>query len=119
MAMLGRSSVPSLDAATEWLQGEPLGAAEVQGHVVLMNFGCSPASPGYVMRGEPLEKCIERDDVVHLHRHPDLVGQAGRVAEVLALKCAHAGIDVPTRETMRATPFRGEIETGIRTVAIQ
>ena len=59
------------------------------------------------------ERCRPRDlyDVVHLHRHPDLVGRAAGVAEVLARKCAHAGIDVPTLETMRTTPFRREIET--------
>jgi predicted nucleotidyltransferase component of viral defense system len=59
------------------------------------------------------ERCRPRDlyDVVHLHRHPDLVGRASTVAAVLRDKCAHAGIDVPTLETMRATTFRDEIET--------
>ena len=28
----------SLDGATEWLDSEPLGPAELQGHVVLVNF---------------------------------------------------------------------------------
>jgi predicted nucleotidyltransferase component of viral defense system len=59
------------------------------------------------------ERCRPRDlyDVVHLHRHPDLVGLASVVAAVLREKCAHADIEVPTLETMRATRFRQEIQT--------
>jgi len=59
------------------------------------------------------ERCRPRDlyDVVHLHRHPDLVGHASAVAAVLRSKCAHAGIETPTLETMLATRFREEIET--------
>ena len=30
--------MPALDGATEWLNSEPLGPAELQGHVVLVNF---------------------------------------------------------------------------------
>jgi thiol-disulfide isomerase/thioredoxin len=30
--------MPSLGGATEWLNSEPLGAAELRGHVVLVNF---------------------------------------------------------------------------------
>jgi predicted nucleotidyltransferase component of viral defense system len=58
------------------------------------------------------ERCRPRDlyDVVHMHRHPDLLGQAPMVAAVLAQKCAHAGIDVPTAETIRTSPYRDEIE---------
>ncbi len=58
------------------------------------------------------ERCRPRDlyDVVHMHRHPDLVGQAPMVAAVLAQKCAYAGIDVPTAESIRASPYREEIE---------
>jgi thiol-disulfide isomerase/thioredoxin len=36
--MFDRLSMPSLDAATEWLHSEPLGPAELCGHVVLVNF---------------------------------------------------------------------------------
>ncbi len=59
------------------------------------------------------ERCRPRDlyDVVHTHRHPDLIGRHDDVAEVLALKCAHAGVAVPTLESMRSTPFRAEIES--------
>lgn len=59
------------------------------------------------------ERCRPRDlyDVVHMHRHPDLVGQAPAVASVLALKCAHVGIDVPTAEMIRSSPYREEIES--------
>lgn len=58
------------------------------------------------------ERCRPRDlyDVVHLHRHPDLVGQAPAVAAVLQRKCEHAGIEVPTLASMRGTRFRAEIE---------
>ncbi len=59
------------------------------------------------------ERCRPRDlyDVVHMHRHPDLVGLAGDVRSVLSKKCAHAGIDVPTVEAIRSSKFRAEIES--------
>ncbi len=58
------------------------------------------------------ERCRPRDlyDVVHMHRHPDLIGLAGSVQSVLASKCAFVGIDVPDAETIRSSPFRSEIE---------
>lgn len=59
------------------------------------------------------ERCRPRDlyDVVHMHRHPDLIGLAPRVRSALAQKCAHAAIDVPTSEIIRSSPFRAEIES--------
>ena len=59
------------------------------------------------------ERCRPRDlyDVVHMHRHPDLIGRQQAVAAALARKCEHAGIDVPTLDTIRSSPFRQEIET--------
>jgi thiol-disulfide isomerase/thioredoxin len=36
--MFGRVHIPSLDGATEWLNSEPLGPAELRGHAVLVNF---------------------------------------------------------------------------------
>lgn len=58
------------------------------------------------------ERCRPRDlyDVIHTHRHPDLIGRAPEVVAVLDRKCAHAGIDPPTLDSMRATTFRIEIE---------
>lgn len=58
------------------------------------------------------ERCRPRDlyDVVHMHRHPDLIGRAPAVASVLARKCAHAGIVVPNADTIRSSPYREEIE---------
>lgn len=58
------------------------------------------------------ERCRPRDlyDVVHMHRHPDLIGHAHAVESVLAQKCAHVGIDIPTGDTIRASPYRDEIE---------
>ena len=36
--MFGRVHIPSLGGATEWLNSEPLGPADLRGHVVLVNF---------------------------------------------------------------------------------
>jgi thiol-disulfide isomerase/thioredoxin len=38
MTVFGRLHMPSLGGATGWLNSEPLGAAELQGHVVLVDF---------------------------------------------------------------------------------
>src|SRR5580704_11958370 len=38
MTMFEDLQMPSLDGATEWLNSEPLGPAELRGHVVLVNF---------------------------------------------------------------------------------
>ena len=59
------------------------------------------------------ERCRPRDlyDVVHMHRHPDLIGLSGAVRQVLERKCAHAGIEVPTLTSIQSSPFRTEIET--------
>jgi len=58
------------------------------------------------------ERCRPRDlyDVVHMHRHPDLIGLSGAVRRVLERKCAHAGIEVPTAAVIQSSPFRAEIE---------
>lgn len=58
------------------------------------------------------ERCRPRDlyDVVHMHRHPDLIGLSGAVRRALQRKCAHAGIGVPTAELIQSSPFRAEIE---------
>ncbi|HMH47154.1 MAG TPA: nucleotidyl transferase AbiEii/AbiGii toxin family protein [Solirubrobacteraceae bacterium] len=58
------------------------------------------------------ERCRPRDlyDIVHMHRHPDLLGLSARVMSVLAQKCAHAGIGVPNADTIRASPYVAEIE---------
>lgn len=59
------------------------------------------------------ERCRPRDlyDVVHLHRHPDLVGRSSAVRDVLRQKCEHAGIAEPTLDSIRGTRFRAEIES--------
>lgn len=59
------------------------------------------------------ERCRPRDlyDVIHAHRHPSLLGQAAVVADVLRTKCSHVGIESPTLDSIRASPFREEIET--------
>jgi thiol-disulfide isomerase/thioredoxin len=38
MSVFGRLHMPSLRGGTEWLNSEPLGPAELRGHVVLVNF---------------------------------------------------------------------------------
>jgi thiol-disulfide isomerase/thioredoxin len=38
MSVSARLHMPSLGGATEWLNSEPLGPAELRGHVVLVNF---------------------------------------------------------------------------------
>jgi thiol-disulfide isomerase/thioredoxin len=38
VTVLARVHIPSLGGATEWLNSEPLGPAELRGHVVLVNF---------------------------------------------------------------------------------
>ena len=96
---------------------------------VMHPFSDAPSSPaaGHLARvrcyslpellGEKIralaERCRPRDlyDVVHTHRHPDLIGRADDVAQILAAKCVHAHIDTPTLATIRSTPFRDEIET--------
>jgi hypothetical protein len=45
-----------------------------------------------------------------MHRHPDLLDRAARVAAVLARKCEFAGIAVPSAEAIRSSPYAAEIE---------
>jgi len=58
------------------------------------------------------ERCRPRDlyDVVHIYRHPDLLGRAPAVVAILDQKCAIARIPVPTLGTVRADPQRSELE---------
>lgn len=58
------------------------------------------------------ERCRPRDlyDVVHVHRHPDLVGLAREVLSTLGQKCEFVGIQVPDAEGIEASPYRNEVE---------
>jgi len=38
MSVFARLRIPSLGGATGWLNSDPLGPAELRGHVVLVNF---------------------------------------------------------------------------------
>jgi hypothetical protein len=38
MSVFQRVHMPSLDGATGWVKSDPLGPAELRGHVVLVNF---------------------------------------------------------------------------------
>lgn len=59
-----------------------------------------------------VERCRPRDlyDVVHVHRHPDLVGQAPLVLAALGQKCDFVGIPVPDAAAIESSPFRLEVE---------
>lgn len=58
------------------------------------------------------ERCRPRDlyDVVHVYRHPDLIGKAGDVGSALDAKCDHVGISPPDADSIRSSPFRQELE---------
>jgi hypothetical protein len=43
--------MPSFAGATEWLNSEPLGPAELRGHVVLVNFWTLMCIPSLLARG--------------------------------------------------------------------
>jgi predicted nucleotidyltransferase component of viral defense system len=90
--------------------GHPYGDAPLPGGRVL----CYSITELFAEKLRALaQRCRPRDlyDVVHMHRHPDLIGRQQAVAAALARKCEHAGIDVPTLGTIRSSPFRQEIET--------
>ena len=58
------------------------------------------------------QRCRPRDlcDVVHIQRHPDLLGCAAHIRAVLAKKCEHVGIPLPDADGIRSSPYAGEIE---------
>ena len=56
--MFGRMHIPSLDGATEWLNSEPLGPADLRGHVVLVNFWTLTCING--LRQEPYVRAWNR-----------------------------------------------------------
>jgi hypothetical protein len=41
VTVFDRVHMPTLDGATEWLNSEPLGPAELRSRVVLVNFACT------------------------------------------------------------------------------
>lgn len=57
------------------------------------------------------QRCRPRDlyDVVHMNRHPDLLGLAARVRDVLAQKCEYVGIPIPDADSIRSSPYAREI----------
>lgn len=59
------------------------------------------------------ERSRPRDlyDIVHLFRRRDLRHHAGIVREVLAEKCAHKGVAIPSLQLLAESPRRGELET--------
>ena len=59
------------------------------------------------------ERSRPRDlyDIVNLFRRPEFSADAPRVHRILVAKCEHKGIDVPTFETLEASPFRAELQS--------
>jgi predicted nucleotidyltransferase component of viral defense system len=89
--------------------GHPYGDAPLPGGRVL----CYSITELFAEKLRALaQRCRPRDlyDVVHIHRHPDLIGRQRPVAAALARKCEHAGIDVPALDAIQSSPFRQEIE---------
>jgi thiol-disulfide isomerase/thioredoxin len=93
MSLVERVRMPSFAGATEWLNSEPLGPAELQGHVVLMNFWTLTCINW--LRQEPHVRAwsrVYRDDgliVVGVHtpefgfeHNIDLVRQAVKVRDI-------------------------------------
>ncbi|HEU6443558.1 MAG TPA: redoxin family protein [Gaiellaceae bacterium] len=89
MTLFGTAHMPALDGATEWLDSEPLGPAELRGHVVLVNFWTLTCINW--LRQEPYVRAWSqayKDDglvVIGVHtpefsfeHEPDLVRQATR-----------------------------------------
>jgi hypothetical protein len=54
MTLCERVRMPSFAGATEWLNSEPLGPAELRGHVVLVNEPYGPdIAPAHTMPPAP------------------------------------------------------------------
>lgn len=76
-------------------------------------IGCYPIEELMAEKLRALaERCRPRDlyDVVHIQRHPDLVGRTEAVQQILERKCAHASIAVPNAQSIHSSPYRQEIE---------
>lgn len=58
------------------------------------------------------ERCRPRDlyDIIHVYRHPDLLGRSKDVLNVLERKSAFAGIEAPTLDSIHDSEFRQEIQ---------
>ena len=52
MSVFARLRIPSLGGATGWLNSDPLGPAELRGHVVLVNFRSALEPIGLKSRGD-------------------------------------------------------------------
>jgi thiol-disulfide isomerase/thioredoxin len=96
MGVSERVHMPSLDGATGWLNSEPLGPAELRGHVVLVNFWTLTCINW--LRQEPYVRAWSqayRDDgliVIGAHT-PEFTFE--RETERIRLAIQHRGIDYP------------------------
>lgn len=96
------------------LVAHPYSDAPADPHPSVGEVACYPIVDLFAEKIRALaQRCRPRDlyDVVHVHRHPDLIGRSAPVLAALAQKCAHAGIAVPSAETIKSSPYRREVET--------
>lgn len=97
MSLRLRAPMPSLSGATEWLEGGPLDAAALKGHVTLVHFWavscgiCKPHLPQLAAWREKYEPLGVKFVSVHMPRQESDTD----VAAVKALATAH-GISHPT-----------------------
>ena len=123
LAYRGPTNPPTLPKVKIDLTTDELVAHHPERRRILHPYSDSPVQPWSVpcytivdLLAEKLralvERCRPRDlyDVIHVYRHPDLLGRAADVVAVLAQKCAHVGVPPPDLATIHASPFRTEIE---------
>jgi hypothetical protein len=77
--MFGRLHMPPFAGAAEWLNSEPLGPAELRGHVVLVNFWTLTCINW--LRQEPYVRTWSR-----AFQDDGLVGAGGRLTPLCRLK---------------------------------
>ncbi|MEO8696469.1 MAG: redoxin domain-containing protein [Acidimicrobiales bacterium] len=96
MSVFDRVLAPAFDGATEWLNSEPLGPAELRGHVVLVNFWTLTCINW--LRQEPFVRAWShayRDDglvVIGVHT-PEFSFE--KETDRVRLATTHRGIDYP------------------------
>src|SRR5918999_3707870 len=73
MSVFPRVHMPALDGATEWLNPQPLGPAELRGHVGLVNFERRPPC-------RPPRSSAPRDKLSGLSTNPDATPEHYKLA---------------------------------------
>src|ERR671913_2533734 len=112
MAVFSRVHMPSLDGATGWLNTEPLGPAELRGHVVVVNFWTLTCINW--LRQEPYVRAWSRAYQGAIGRLPGCRRQRLRDPERLRQPLL-AGAVLPRRgRTHQRPPLRRRTQRGIR-----